>query len=173
MGFDLDKYETVDSRIKRFYVDHGDGKIFTRLLSDPNSIDTVVVLATLFLSDEPVSTGLATETKGDGYVNKTSHLENCETSAIGRALANYNYSGAHRPSREEMQKVKRGESTEKPVERADGPPQVTQSYFGIISTAATANKFGEDAVSVMTKAAAAQRAGDEAALKQIVEEWEL
>jgi hypothetical protein len=40
--------------------------------------------------------------------NKTSALENCETSAIGRALANMGLSGDQRASREEMAKVQRG-----------------------------------------------------------------
>jgi NADH/NAD ratio-sensing transcriptional regulator Rex len=64
-----------------------------------------VVKAYVYLGDTLVSTGLAYEKNGEGYVNKTSHLENCETSAIGRALANFNYAGSKRPSREEMQKA--------------------------------------------------------------------
>jgi hypothetical protein len=56
----------------------------------------------------PASTGFAEERVGSGPVNRTSALENCETSAVGRALANLNYApkGA-RPSREEMGKEAR------------------------------------------------------------------
>lgn len=107
MKFDLNSYETVDARIKRFYSEHEDGRITTELLSDPNNITTAVVKAYLYVGDELKATGLAYETAGEGYVNKTSHLENCETSAIGRALANWNYSGDKRPSREEMEKTQR------------------------------------------------------------------
>lgn len=107
-NFDLTQYETVEDRLKRFYKDHTTGRVITELVSDDGS--RVVFKAYLYKAFEdtiPVSTGYAEETKGDGYVNKTSHMENCETSAIGRALANYNYQGSKRPSREEMQKVQR------------------------------------------------------------------
>lgn len=105
MKFNIDDYEPVEERIKRFYADHEDGRIITELLSSPNDIAIVVVKAAVYVDDTPKATGLAFEKAGEGYVNKTSHLENCETSAIGRALANFNYQGNKRPSREEMQKV--------------------------------------------------------------------
>jgi hypothetical protein len=115
-NFDLADYEPVESRIKRFYADHKDGGIRTELLSDANDISTTVVKAYLYVNELLVSTGMAFERVGEGYVNKTSHLENCETSAIGRALANYNYSGDKRPSREEMEKVERGEQGDSKVD---------------------------------------------------------
>ena len=110
MAFNLDDYEPVEERIKRFYSDHEDGRILTELASDVNKLDIVVVKAFVYTGDTVVSTGLAFEISGAGFVNKTSHLENCETSAIGRALANFNYAGSKRPSKEEMEKVKRGKS---------------------------------------------------------------
>ena len=177
MGFNLEDYETVESRIDKFYTINGDGAIYTQLLSDPDHIDTVVVQAYIFISGEPVATGLASETKGEGFVNKTAWLENAETSAIGRALANYNLSGAKRPSREEMEKVERGEkgstSPPMPTEHADGPPQPSDGLFGVIATAATKGKFGEDAIKVMSKAAEYKKDGKEEELKRIIEEWEL
>jgi hypothetical protein len=66
------------------------------------------------------ATGYAEEVRGEGNVNRTSHVENCETSAIGRALANLGYAGSDmtkRPSREEMQKV----------QRMQGDTQVTET----------------------------------------------
>jgi len=56
----------------------------------------------------PTSTGYAFEVDGGYGANKTSALENCETSAIGRALANMGLHGNKRASREEMSKVERG-----------------------------------------------------------------
>jgi hypothetical protein len=56
---------------------------------------------------------LAFEIDGAGMANKTSALENAETSAIGRCLANANYSGDKRVTREEMNKVNRGVSPSK------------------------------------------------------------
>jgi hypothetical protein len=55
----------------------------------------------------PKATGYAVEVDGTGGANNGSALENAETSAIGRALANMNLSGNKRASREEMQKVER------------------------------------------------------------------
>lgn len=104
-NFDLDQYEPVDQRIKRFYSDHPDGAIHADLISDPADLKVAVVKAYVYVADRLVATGLAFEKAGEGFVNKTSHLENCETSAIGRALANFGYSGDKRPSREEMQKA--------------------------------------------------------------------
>jgi hypothetical protein len=59
------------------------------------------------------STGLAFEIDGQGMANKTSALENAETSAIGRALANAGYSGNKRASREEMAKVARADAVKR------------------------------------------------------------
>ncbi len=108
-------YETVNDRIKRFYAEHADGRIACDLISDTRELGTVICKASVYLSaaDQagalPRGTGIASETFGDGnFVNRGSHIENCETSAIGRALANAGYSGkAERASREEMEKAER------------------------------------------------------------------
>lgn len=114
--FNLSEYETVEERIKKFYADYPDGRIITRNLTtlQDRQVSTWVVEATLYLSaldqisNAPKATGLAFEIDGGKGANATSALENCETSAIGRALANANYSGDKRTSREEMAKVQRG-----------------------------------------------------------------
>jgi hypothetical protein len=72
--------------------------------------DVAVFKCELWLNDEIIATGWAEEIRGQGNVNKTSHVENCETSALGRALSNAGLSGSDytkRPSREEMGKVQR------------------------------------------------------------------
>jgi hypothetical protein len=72
--------------------------------------DVAVFKCELWLDGEIIATGWAEEIRGQGNVNKTSHLENCETGAVGRALANAGLSGSDftkRPSREEMGKVQR------------------------------------------------------------------
>jgi len=69
-----------------------------------------VFKAELWLDDTLIATGWAEEVRGQGNVNKTSHVENCETGAVGRALANAGMAGSDvhkRPSREEMGKVQR------------------------------------------------------------------
>lgn len=117
MRFNLDDYETVESRIKRFYELHDDGRITTAWDNDfeSGSPRTWVIKASVYLTagdqahNLPKATGYAFEVDGTGGANNTSALENAETSAIGRALANMNLSGNKRASREEMQKVAKAE----------------------------------------------------------------
>ena len=112
--FNLNDYETVEERIRRFYKDNPDGRIITEnqtTLQD-RQVGTWVVYAAVYLTNDREAlaraTGLAFEVDGQGMANKTSALENAETSAIGRALANAGYSGNKRTSRQEMEKVARG-----------------------------------------------------------------
>lgn len=125
--FNLEDYETVASRITKLYERHAHARILTKNLTTEadRARNTWVVCAEIYLpmltiwDDAPAadypennwylkSTGLAFEIDGAGMANKTSALENCETSAIGRALANMGLSGDQRASREEMAKVERG-----------------------------------------------------------------
>ena len=108
MGFNLDDYEPVASRLDRFLKAHPDARVITDLVH--YLADVAVFKCELWLNDEIIATGWAEEIRGQGNVNKTSHLENCETGAVGRALANAGLSGSDftkRPSREEMGKVQR------------------------------------------------------------------
>jgi len=119
--FNLAEYETVAERIKRFYKDYPDGRIVTRNITQQydRAISTWVVFAEIFLTREdqqayaPKATGLAFEVDGVGMANKTSALENAETSAIGRALANAGYFGDKKASREEMIKASKPEPATK------------------------------------------------------------
>lgn len=106
--FNLEDYETVEERLIKYWADNKDGRIFTRLLE--HSPTRFIVEASIYRSKDdtaPWATGLAEETVQGRGVNATSALENCETSAIGRALANAGYATkGKRASREEMAKVK-------------------------------------------------------------------
>lgn len=108
--FNLEDYDTVESRIKKFWEQFPNGRILSDVLHD--SDERKVVKAFVYSDREdqrPVATGVAEEIVGSSMVTKTSALEVCETSAIGRALANFLFSGNKRPSREEMEKVDRYE----------------------------------------------------------------
>ena len=111
MAFDLTQYEPVAERLDRWLKksEQFNPRVLTYMESIPGA-DVCVIKAELWLGDTRIATGYAEETRGSGNVNRTSHVENCETSAIGRALANAGYAGSDmpkRPSREEMSKVAR------------------------------------------------------------------
>ena len=109
MGFDLSNYEPVEKRIDRFYAEYKSGRIVTELVAHSDQMFIVKAFAYRDAADErPASTGFAEERVGSNPVNRQSALENCETSAIGRCLANLNFApkGA-RPSLEEMTKTDR------------------------------------------------------------------
>jgi hypothetical protein len=129
-SFNLADYETVEQRIKRFYTDNPNGRIITKNKTSPTdrAVSTWVVKAEIWLPmvhDEATvnarfledaylkATGWAFEIDGQGMANKTSALENAETSAIGRALANAGYSGNKRASREEMAKVAKADEAKR------------------------------------------------------------
>jgi len=105
--FNLDDYETVEERLVKFWKDHPDGQIHTKVLE--HTASRFIVEASIYRTEadaRPWTTGLAEETIQGRGVNATSALENCETSAIGRALANAGYATkGKRASREEMTKV--------------------------------------------------------------------
>ena len=107
MAFNINDYETVEVRLGKFIGEHADFRIYTELLE--SSPTRFIVRASIYrteLDAYPWATGLAYEMVTDRGVNQTSALENCETSAIGRALANAGYAAkGKRPSQSEMVKV--------------------------------------------------------------------
>jgi len=109
MSFNPADYASVQERLPLFWKDCARGRIITELVVDDGT--RIVIKAELYadIADAvPTTTGYAEEIRGSSMVNKTSALENCETSAIGRALANYQYQGAkNRASLEEIVKVYR------------------------------------------------------------------
>ena len=120
--FDLDAYETVADRLVRAHNQYADLRVITDLVHVERSADgkplQYIVRAQVFIGDVLKAQDFAEEVVGSSPVNRTSALENCCTSAIGRALADMNFAGVDsknkpvRPSREEMEKVARRENDE-------------------------------------------------------------
>ena len=146
MAFDLSNYETVETRLARFWESHPEGRLRTQMLNYTG--DACVFYAELFAhrdDKEPVATGWAEEIKSDRGVNATSFVENCETSAIGRACANYIFATqGKRPSREEMQKVERLTPTE-PADSREKPVHIPRGAFATPKQIGYIKKLAKDA----------------------------
>ena len=111
--FDPESYTPVAVRVRQFYDRFPAGRIVTELVSSEVRDGTTIVTfrALVFRSGNdtlPAATGWAAERDDDGEINAVACLENAETSAIGRALANLGFATSVRPSREEMEKAERG-----------------------------------------------------------------
>jgi hypothetical protein len=141
MSFNPADYAEVAERLPLFWKDCPRGRIITEIIVDDGQ--RIVIRAELYADiGDTVSTttGFAEEIRGSSMVNKTSALENCETSAIGRALANYQYQGSKkRASLEEMVKVYR--QGEQPQTTTNAAPARTQA-LGSSSEPPTAKQLG-------------------------------
>ena len=78
------EYATVNQRILAFRKLFPEGTIETEMLSNNNGM--CIFKATIKNGDLVLATGFAYEKEDSSYINKTSYIENCETSACGRAL---------------------------------------------------------------------------------------
>ena len=77
-------YAEVNQRIKAFRMVYPNGTIKTEMLSNENGV--CIFKATIWNDNKLLATGTAYEKENSTFINKTSYIENCETSAIGRAL---------------------------------------------------------------------------------------
>lgn len=143
MGFNLDDYEPVASRFARFIewastTEHV-FSVISEMLS-PAGADVCVFKTSILCDGVTVATGHAEEIRNAGNVNKSSHVENCETSSLGRCLAAFpmhNFSGSDyskRPSREEMAKVQRTERTQGNVVVSEPSNLASDKQKGMIRT---------------------------------------
>lgn len=110
--YSLEDYETVEQRLRRLFTEYPAARVLTDLIHQDDR--RFITKSFLYLNPEdtvPTATGFAEEIVGAGFVNKTSALENCETSSIGRCLSNsvliLGAPVGKRPSAEEMLKVER------------------------------------------------------------------
>ncbi len=122
----LKDYVEVNVRVERFYEKYPEGRISTQLLSWENGI--VVMKAEVYRSYQdsvPSATGHAYEKEGSTFINKTSALENCETSAVGRALALLGFEIKKSiASKEEVENAKLNQNNDSQQGKPISPKQV-------------------------------------------------
>jgi len=160
--FNLADYEPVEKRLgykpdaKSFWEDNPNGRIATEL--EVVEKDRYIVKAYLYKDSSDViawATGYAEETVTSRGVNQTSALENCETSAIGRALANAGYAPkGKRPSREEMSKVVAAKPVKPPVQEVKADDQdywttPVNEYNKVVDAPVTLDKAMETVAAII------------------------
>ena len=154
--FNLADYEPVEVRLEKFIKDYPAFRISTEL--EVVEATRYIVKAYLFKNAEDSvawATGYAEETVTSRGVNQTSAVENCETSAIGRALANAGYAPkGKRPSREEMTKVVAAKPVKPPVQEVKVDDQdywttPVGEYKGVVDAPVTLEKAMENVAAIM------------------------
>lgn len=154
--FNLADYEPVEVRLEKFIKDYPSFRIATEL--EVVEATRYIVKAYLFkdAGDSLAwATGYAEETVSQRGVNQTSALENCETSAIGRALANAGYAPkGKRPSREEMTKVVAKKLEKPPVQEVKADDQdywttPVNEYNKVVDAPKTLEQAMENILSVI------------------------
>src|SRR5688500_7954770 len=107
----FEDYVPVAERLESFYERFTAGRVITHIIEHDLQSGFVLMRAEGYRSPDdaqPAATGHAFEVRGDSYVNKTSYIENCETGAVGRALALLGFEVKRGiASREEIEKTAR------------------------------------------------------------------
>ena len=135
-------YSTVVERLTKMNKDtKGKYDVFTEVIG--NVGDTVLMKATLVITkwtNTHTYVGHAFERANSSFINKTSHVENCETPAIGRALASAGYAGGEFCSADELatavtnQKVGKSKETDSKVESNGTTGRYSEKQIGYIDS---------------------------------------
>jgi len=94
------KYSTVNERLKHLLQYFPEARFNEEILFHDN--ERVIVKTELYIGDTIFSVGTAEEWRNSSFINKTSALENCSSSALGRCLAAFGLSGSEYASAEEL-----------------------------------------------------------------------
>ena len=117
------KYAEVNQRIKAFRMVYPTGTIETTMISDNDGICTF--RADIYNGDRLLATGTARENSKSSFINQTNYIENCETSAVGRALGMCGFGvDASLSSAEEVQNA-----IHKQEKIENGPMSEEQAYI--------------------------------------------
>lgn len=120
-------YSTVATRVevfRRFFPSYA---LTTELLDSPAA--NIVRVRAVISNGQVCATGMAEEDRNQGAINKTSALENCETSAVGRALAAFGLHGGEYATADEVQHAIEQQNAP-PNGSAKAPPKADQEAWG-------------------------------------------
>lgn len=129
-NWDSSSYTPVAERMQAFRAEYPAAQVVTRLHRWENG--RITFRASLFRSPEerrPAATGWASEREGDGEINSTACLENAETSAVGRALANLGFTGTRPRDGDEARPQRRVAESR----RSRGPDPVLQDSANAVN----------------------------------------
>ena len=145
------EYQTVALRVQKFREQHPDWSIITALIS--RDAETVVMLASV-MNDQNriIATGHAEEFRSASQINSTSALENCETSAIGRALAAAGFGGTEFASANEVQNAIHQQSNPDKFIKMIEESNDVESLKTNFNTAFAALQRSPDALALVNKA---------------------
>lgn len=117
------QYQTVAYRVGKFRETHPDWSLLTEVVE--RDVDCVVVRATIANEDGRVlATGHAEEYRKASQINRTSALENAETSAVGRALAALGFGGTEFATANEVVNA---------IHQQNNPPDASDAHLEPLS----------------------------------------
>ncbi len=138
-GDRFENYVPVAERLEKFYERFPDGRVMTQIVEHNQAEGFVLMRAEVYRTPDdavPAATGHAYEVRGESYVNKSSYIENAETSAVGRALALLGFEVKRGlASREEMEKVARVQTA--PRVQEERAPQTEKPATAAAATTTT------------------------------------
>lgn len=139
-GDRFENYVPVAERLEKFYERFPDGRVMTQIVEHNQAEGFVLMRAEVYRTPDdavPAATGHAYEVRGESYVNKSSYIENAETSAVGRALALLGFEVKRGlASREEMEKVARVQTAARPPAQEERAPQTEKPVVAVESATA-------------------------------------
>lgn len=144
------QYIPVVERIKAFRMLYPEGCIRTQLVSDDG--DVCVIRAEVVTDQGQVlGTGTAFENRNGSYINKTSYIENCETSAVGRALgmAGFGIDESMCSADELLNALKAQEKLQAPATVKAAPAEVPKETApAVATTSAAVPQDGADVLAI-------------------------
>lgn len=135
-GNPIQDYVTVAERIERFYERYPDGRVITHIVEHDSERGFILMRADVYRNPDdtlPAATGHAYELKSEGYVQRTSYIEVCETSCVGRALAMAGF------------EVRRGIASREEIEKSSRMSQEQQGREQVAPTPAPVKKQDDPA----------------------------